>query len=208
MKLQVGAATAEVRVSATAEALLQTTDASVGTVVDSQQVVQLPLDGRFITQLLELSPGTVPSSYSNNFSNPGNPLSTGDERNGQPAFDVNGQSGGRHLLRLDGLRIMQRSFGGSNIAISVDAVQEFKLQTSNFLPSMAAAQRRWTLSLSRERNDIHGVLFEFLRNDDLDAAQWVYGGPAQKNDLKRNQFGGAIGGPIKKKQALLFLQHR
>ncbi len=204
VKVQVGSATTDVVVSASAEALLQTTDASVGTVVDSQQVVQLPLDGRFITQLLELSPGTVPSSYSNNFSNPGNPLSSGDERNGQPAFDVNGQSGGQTFFRLDGLENNERSFGGSNIAISVDAVQEFKLQTSNFSAEYGRSPTQVDVVTKSGTNDIHGVLFEFLRNDDLDAAQWVYGGPAQKNDLKRNQFGGAIGGPIKKSKLFYF----
>jgi hypothetical protein len=204
-KLEVGPATSqEVRVSADSVALLQATDASVGTVIDSQQVVQLPLNGRFITQLLELSPGAVPSSYSNNFSNPGNPLSTGDQRNGQPSFDVNGQNGGQTYFRLDGMENNERSFGGSNIAISVDAVQEFKLQTSNFSAEYGRSPTQVDVVTKSGTNSFHGVLFEFLRNDALDAAQWVYGGPNQKNDLKRNQFGGALGGPIKKNKLFFF----
>lgn len=203
-RMEVGEVTAEVQVNAGAAALLQTSDASVGTVVDSQEVVQLPLDGRFITQLLELSPGAVPSSYSNNFSSPGNPLSTGDERNGQPSFDVNGQNGGQTYFRLDGMENNERSFGGANISISVDAVQEFKLQTSNFSSEYGRSPTQVDVVTKSGTNSFHGVVFEFLRNDALDAAQWTYGAPAQKNDLKRNQFGGAFGGPIKKNKLFFF----
>jgi hypothetical protein len=203
VKLEVGATTVQVDVTAQA-ALLQTTDASVGTVVDSQQVQTLPLNGRFITQLLELTPGTVPSSYSNGLSNPGDVLQSGHERNGQPAFDVNGQNGGQTYFRLDGLNNNERMFGGSNIPISVDAVQEFKLQTSNFSAEYGGSPTQVDVVTRSGNNAIHGSLFEFLRNDDLDAAQWVFEGPAVKNDLKRNQFGGTIGGPIKKDKLFYF----
>jgi hypothetical protein len=202
-KLEIGAVSSKVLVTDSAP-LLQTSDASVGTVVDGQQVVQLPLNGRNITQLLELSPGTVSSSYSNNFGNPGNPLSTGDQRNGQPAFDVNGQNGGQTYFRLDGMENNERSFGGSNIAISVDAVQEFKLQTSNFSAEYGRSPTQVDVVTKSGTNAFHGSLFEFLRNDALDAAQWVFGAPAQKNDLKRNQFGGTFGGPILKNKLFFF----
>jgi hypothetical protein len=203
VKLQVGAATEQVVVTAQA-ALLQTTDASVGTVVDSQQVQTMPLNGRFITQLLEFSPGAVSSSNSNNFSHPGNPILNGKQRNGQPAFDVNGQNGGQTFFRLDGLPNNERMFGGANIPISVDAVQEFKLQTSNFSAEYGGSSTQVDVVTKSGTNSIHGTLFEFLRNEDLDAAQWVFEGPAVKNDLKRNQFGGAVGGPILKDKLFYF----
>jgi hypothetical protein len=206
LKLKVGSAVDEVQVNAEA-ALLQTTDPSVGTVVGSQQVQTLPLDGRFITQLLELSPGTVSSSYSNNFSHPGNPLQTGNQRNGQPAFDVNGQNGGQTYFRLDGLNNNERIFGGANIPISVDAVEEFKLQTSNFSADYGGSPTQVDVVTKSGTNQFHGTLFEFLRNDALDAAQWVFEGPAQKNDLKRNQFGGAIGGPLKTNKLFFFFSY-
>jgi hypothetical protein len=205
-KLEVGSATQEVKVTGDA-VLLQTVDASVGTVIDSQQVQTLPLNGRYITQLLELSPGTVPSSYSNNFSHPGDPQQTGHERNGQPAFDVNGQNGGSTFFRLDGLENNEREFGGANIPISVDAVQEFKLQTANFSAEYGRSSTQVDVVTKSGTNGIHGSLFEFLRNDDLDAAQWVFEGPAVKNDLKRNQFGGTIGGPIKKDKLFYFFSY-
>jgi Carboxypeptidase regulatory-like domain len=206
VKLEIGSATQDVKVTDDVD-LLQTSDASVGTVVDSQQVQTLPLNGRFITQLLELTPGTVPSSYSNGLSNPGDVLQSGHERNGQPAFDVNGQNGGQTYFRLDGLNNNERMFGGSNIPISVDAVQEFKLQTSNFSAEYGGSSTQVDVVTKSGTNAIHGSLFEFLRNDDLDAAQWVFEGPAVKNDLKRNQFGGAIGGPIKKDKLFYFFSY-
>jgi hypothetical protein len=205
-KLAVGTAATEVQVTAQT-ALLQTTDASVGTVVDSQQVQALPLNGRFITQLLELSPGTVPSSYTNGLGNPGSPLTSGHERNGQPAFDVNGQNGGQTYFRLDGLNNNERMFGGSNIPISVDAVEEFKLQTSNFSAEYGGSSTQVDVVTKSGTNQFHGTLFEFFRNDALDAGQWVFGGPSVKNDIKQNQFGGAIGGPIKKDKLFFFFSY-
>jgi hypothetical protein len=206
VKLQVGSTTAEVQVTAQA-ALLQTTDASVGTVIDSQQVQTLPLDGRFITQLLELSPGAVPSSYTNGLSNPGDVQRSGYERNGQPAFDVNGQNGGQTYFRLDGLNNNEREFGGANIPISVDAVQEFKLQTSNFSAEYGGSPTQVDVVTKSGTNEFHGTLFEFFRNDVLDAGQWVFDGPSVKNDLKRNQFGGAVGGPVKKDKLFFFFSY-
>ena len=97
-------------------AALQTVEASVGTVVNSQSVVSLPLNGRYFTQLLQLSPGTVPAirdiPSGNNFRN-------GVQRNGMPAFGVNGQSGAYTNFRLDGIENTEREFGGANIAVSI-----------------------------------------------------------------------------------------
>jgi hypothetical protein len=204
--LTVGSTSVEVQVTAQA-ALLQTTDASVGTVIDSQQVQTLPLNGRFITQLLELTPGTVPSSYTNGLGNPGDVLQSGHERNGQPAFDVNGQNGGQTYFRLDGLNNNERMFGGANIPISVDAVDEFKLQTSNFSAEYGGSSTQVDVVTKSGTNQFHGTLFEFLRNDALDAGQWVFDGPSVKNDLKRNQFGGAVGGPVKKNKLFFFFSY-
>jgi hypothetical protein len=203
-QLQIGATSTLVEVNAGSATLLQLEDASVGTVVGTAQVQQLPLNGRFITQLLELAPGTVPSSYSNNLSHAGNPQLTGAERNGQPAFDIAGQNGGATYFRLDGLENNERSFGGANIALSVDAVQEFKVQTSNFSAEFGRSSAQVDVVSRSGTSEFHGGLFEFLRNDVFDAAQWVYNANNVKNDLKRNQFGGVIGGPILKHKLFFF----
>ena len=176
VKLQVGSATAEVQVNAEAATLLQASDVSVGAVVSTTQVQQLPLNGRFITQLLELAPGAVPSLYSNNLSHAGNPQLTGDERNGQPAFDIVGKTAAPHTSGWMGWKTMSVRLEGANIALSVDAVQEFKVQTSNFSAEFGRSAAQVDVVSSSGTNQFRGTLFEFLRNDVFDAAQWVFGG--------------------------------
>ncbi len=185
-------------------AALQTVEASVGTVVNSQSVVSLPLNGRYFTQLLQLSPGTVPAirdiPSGNNFRN-------GVQRNGMPAFGVNGQSGAYTNFRLDGIENTEREFGGANIAVSVDAIAEFKLQTANFSAEYGRSPAQVDVVSKGGTNEMHGSLFEFLRNDKFDASQWSFAGPHTPPLLKRNQFGGAIGGPIRKDKLFYFFNY-
>ena len=188
VQLQVGAANQEVTVNAEA-AILQADEASVGYVVQSRQVTDLPLNGRYFTQLLELSPGT-------NF--------TGFQRNQMPIFNVNGLDGNMIFFRLDGIENNEREFGGANIPVSVDSIQEVKVQTANFSAEYGRSPIQVDVAVKSGTNQIHGSLFEFLRNDDLDATVWSFTGPHAKNLLKRNQFGGAAGGPIKKDKLFYF----
>ena len=188
LQLQVGTANQEVTVSGEA-AVLQADEASVGFVVQSRQVTDLPLNGRYFTQLLELSPGA-------NF--------TGFQRNQMPFFNVNGQDGNMIFFRLDGIENNEREFGGANIPVSVDAIQEVKVQTANFSAEYGRSPIQVDVAVKSGTNQIHGSLFEFIRNDDLDASVWSFTGPHTKNLLKRNQFGGAAGGPIKKDKLFYF----
>ena len=191
LQLQVGAASQQVTVSSDA-ALLQADEASVGFVVQSRQVTDLPLNGRYFTQLLELSPGA-------NF--------TGFQRNQMPEFNVNGQDATMVFFRLDGMENNEREFGGANIPVSIDAIQEVKVQTANFSAEYGRSPIHVDVAVKSGTNQIHGALFEFLRNDDLDSANWSFNGPHTKNLLKRNQFGGAGGGPIKKDKLFFFVSY-
>ena len=206
-QLAVGSEKQQVTVTGASVPLLQTVDASVGTVVESQQVQDLPLNGRSFTQLLELSPGAVASINSNNFAHPSDPSEAGHQRNGMPAFDINGQSGAATFFRLDGIENNEREFGGANIPISVDAIQEFNLQTSNFSAEYGRSAAQVDVVTKSGTNRFHGSVFEFVRNDVFDAAQWEFSGPHLKNDLKRNQFGGTVGGPIKKDKLFFFASY-
>jgi len=204
VKLDVGSSKQVVDVVGTEAPLLQTVEASVGTVVNAQSVVNLPLNGRFFTQLLQLSPGTVPAvrdiPSGNNFKN-------GFQRNGMPAFGVNGQSGAYTNFRIDGIENTEREFGGANIALSVDAIEEFKFQTANFSAEYGQGPAQVDVVSKGGTNSYHGVLFEFLRNDKFDASQWSFSGPHTPPLLKRNQFGGSIGGPIKKDKLFFFFNY-
>jgi hypothetical protein len=202
--LAVGSQKQEVTVTSESVPLMQTVDASVGDVVQSQQVQDLPLNGRYFTQLLELSPGAVASINSNNYAHPSDPSEAGHQRNGMPAFDINGQSGAATFFRLDGIENNEREFGGANVPISVDAIQEFKVQTSNFSAEYGRSAAQVDIVTKSGTNQFHGSLFEFVRNDAFDAAQWEFSGPHLKNDLKRNQFGGTFGGPMIKDKLFFF----
>ena len=210
IQLEVGPTTQQVTVSGTTVPLLQAAEGGVGTVVDSQQVQDLPLNGRNFTQLEELSAGTVRTSHTNtygSFNGNASPITSGDQRNMMPAFDVNGQDAQWTFYRLDGIEDNERSFGGANIAFSMDAIKEFKVQTADFSAEYGRSPVQVDIVTKSGTNMIHGTLYEFLRNDALDAAQWEFTGPHVKNILKRNQFGGNIGGPIKKDKLFYFLSY-
>ncbi len=204
--LKVGEITQSVDVTGENAALLQTESSSVGAVISSQQVVDLPLNGRYFTQLMVLSPGTIPATTNPLFSGT-NPVTSGDQRNGVPAFNVAGQSGGFTEFRIDGSENVEPMFGGANIPISIDAIQEFKIQTSNFSAEYGRSPVQVDVVTKSGTNQFHGGLYEFLRNDMFDAPQWSFVGLKNKNLLKRNQFGGDIGGPIKKNKLFFFFSY-
>ena len=182
IQLEVGAANQEVTVTGEAAALLQVTESSVGFVVQSQQVTDLPLNGRYFTQLLQLSPGAT---------------SIGFQRNQMPMFNVNGVDNTMIFFRMDGIENNEREFGGANIPVSVDAIQEVKVQTANFSAEYGRSPIQVDVAVKSGTNQIHGTAFEFIRNQDLDSPVWTFNGPHTRNQLKRNQFGGMVGGPIK-----------
>ena len=193
MRLEVGTASQTMTVTGEAVALLQTTESSVGFVVQSQQVTELPLNGRYFTQLLQLSPGST---------------SIGFQRNQMPAFNVNGVDNSMIFYRLDGIENNEREFGGANIPISVDAIQEVKVQTANFSAEYGRSPIQIDVAVKSGTNQMHGTAFEFIRNQDLDSPVWTSNGPHTRNRLKRNQFGGMLGGPIKKDKGVLPVQLR
>jgi hypothetical protein len=205
MEMTVGPVTQELTVIAAAP-VLQTEDPTVGTVVSREQVENLPLNGRYFTQLLELAPGTVSSGETPGSSND-DPQLNGRQRNGMPAYDVNGQSGAFTGFRIDGSDNSERQFGGANVPVSVDVIQEFKVQTSNFSAEYGRSAAQVDVVTKSGTNRFHGTLYEFLRNEALDATQWTFTGAHQSSNLKRNQFGGSLGGPIRKDRMFFFFNY-
>jgi hypothetical protein len=186
--------------------LLQTEDASVGTVIDGEHVSALPLDGRQFTQLLQLSPGTLPAAY-NYLYKSSDPNNVGRERNGMPAFDVNGGNAAFVTYRLDGVDNSESEFGGASLPISVDAISDMKIQTANFSPEYGRGPSQVDVNMKSGGNTFHGTAFEYLRNQYFDASQWTFTGPHTVNRLKRNQFGATLGGPIRKNKLFFFFDY-
>jgi hypothetical protein len=175
---------------------------SVSTLVDQQFVGNLPLNGRSFQSLITLTPGVVlTKATSGNL--------------GQ--FSVNGQRSNANYFTIDGVGANigigtanslgqtaagsvpgLSALGSTNSLVSVDALQEFKILTSTYAPEFGRTPGGQISMVTRSgSNDFHGALFEYFRNDVLDAADWfVNSTRSRKPPLRHNDFGGVIGGPI------------
>jgi hypothetical protein len=188
--LQPGLVSESVEVTA-APILLQTQSASLGQVVNSQQINDLPLNGRNFTFLAQLAAGV---SFAQSDTR-GLGLSGG--------FAANGMRPAQNNYLLDGVdnNNMQPDFrAGTSYSVlpPVDAIQEFNIQTSAFSAELGRAGGGvLNATLKSGSNQFHGDLWEFLRNDKLDAADFFENaGRLPKGEFRRNQFGGTIGGPV------------
>ena len=189
--LQIGQVTQQVDVTAQAAAL-NTTSSTLGTVVGSTQVVDLPLNGRQFTQMILFTPGATPH-----------------EGGQQAAFQVQEGGGGiSPAVNGQGARFNNYTLdGGLNnevfkqtwtISPPPDAIEEFKVQSHSVDASVGMAPgANVNVATKTGTNQLHGDAWEFLRNDDLDAANFFdnYSG-VKKPAYRQNQFGGTIGGPL------------
>lgn len=192
--------TTQVEVSASAVSV-ETTNPSLGQVITAQQVSQLPLNGRDFVQLATLTPGTVQETNTNSFFN-GAPSSEVSAR-GTYSLSVGGSRANSTDWILDGNDNNELTAGGIGVFSSIDDIQEFKVLTYNY--SAEYGQRGGPTVLVTTKsgsNDFHGSLFEFFRNTSLDAKSFFAKSPEKFN---LNQFGGSIGGPIRKNKTFFFL---
>jgi len=193
--------------------LVNTESATVSTVVNRTFVDNIPLNGRSFQTLINLTPGVVatPSTF-----------------NDQGQFSVNGQRADANYFMVDGvsanfgvtgfIAMMQSASGalpalsasgGTNSLVSVDAMQEFRIQTSSFAPEFGRTPGgQISIATRSGTNAFHGALFEYFRNDVLDAKDWFVnaaGLPKPKERL--NDFGGVLGGPVIKNKTFFFFSY-
>ncbi len=208
--LQVGAFSKTVTVEGGAPPL-DTESPAVSTVVDRQFAANLPMNGRSFQSLIELTPGVVVT--------PSNPFDSGQ-------FSVNGQRTASNYWMLDGVSanigVSSTSFagngvagslpsfsvlGGTNSLVSVDALQEFRIQTSTYAPEFGRTPGGQISIVTRSgTNDFHGTVFDYLRNDVFDANNWF----ADQNGLpkpeeRQNDFRWNVERPDHQGQNVLFL---
>jgi Carboxypeptidase regulatory-like domain/TonB-dependent Receptor Plug Domain/TonB dependent receptor len=189
--LQPGQVTETVTVTSTPP-LLQTQNASVGQVVGAQEVNDLPLNGRNYTFLAQLSAGVSQEAP------------TGRGLEGSGTFVANGLSSSNNNYILDGIDNNNDSvdfLNGASFAIKppVDAIQEFKVQTSNFSAEFGRAGGAvLNATIKSGTNQLHGDAWEFVRNDAFDAANFFENSPTHvnKGEFRQNQFGLTLGGPV------------
>ena len=188
-----------VEVTATAVAV-QTTNPTLGQVITAQQVAELPLNGRDFVQLATLTPGTTQETNPNSFFNGG--ASSEVSTRGSFSLSVGGSRANSTDWLLDGNDNNELTAGGISILPSIDAIQEFKVLTYNYSAEWGTRAGPTVLVTTKSgTNTIHGTAFEFFRNTDLDARSFFASSTEQFN---LNQFGGSIGGPIKKDKTFFF----
>jgi len=196
LSLAVGARTEEVTVTEEVP-LLTTDDSSVGQVVQNQSIESTPLNGRNFWQLVALVPG---ASYT--------PGGEGSITGGASlrASVVNVQINGTGFIwngwLMDGADITEYEQGGTNVQPNVDALSEFKVFSANMPAQYGHTPNVVSVNMKSGTNSVHGTAYEFLRNDIIDAHN--YFAISSKNILKRNQFGGTVGGPIKRDKVFFF----
>jgi hypothetical protein len=196
--MQVGAVTERVEVSASA-AKLQTADATVGTVITHGDVVDLPLNGRSFLQLISLSPGTFSQTHDQSIG-----YRVGTMALNSPA--INGTRGQDNNYTIDGVENNELSWNFYAMTPSVDAIQEFKVQSGTTSADVGrAAGANINMVIKSGTNHFHGDVYEFLRNDVLDANNFFANRAGlSRGQYKWNQFGATLGGPIKKDKTFFF----
>ncbi|MGB8063346.1 MAG: TonB-dependent receptor [Candidatus Sulfotelmatobacter sp.] len=198
-----GTVTQTVDVSAS-ELTVETTTPSLGQVINSQQVAELPLNGRDFVQLATLTPGTTQETNPNSFFN-GGPSSEVSAR-GSFSLSVGGSRASSTDWLLDGNDNNELTAGGIAILPSIDAIQEFKVLTYNYSAEYGTRAGPTVLVTTKSgSNQIHGSLFEFFRNTDLDARSYF---ASTREQFNLNQFGGAVGGAIKKDKTFFFIDYQ
>ncbi|MEQ1473526.1 MAG: TonB-dependent receptor, partial [Candidatus Acidiferrum sp.] len=191
--LAVGTATQEVHVQANAP-LVETTVTSLGKTVQEREILGLPLNERHFTQLGLLQPGVVPLTQ-------GLKDAGGSLRNGQ-AYAVNGQRPESNNFLIDGASNFNGVDAGFVIEPPVDAISEFRILTNTANAEFGHSAGSTTNIVTRSgTNEFHGAAWEFLRNDAFDASNAL---SRTVEPLKRNQFGGTFGGPVKKEKTFFF----
>jgi hypothetical protein len=199
--LEVGAVTEQVSVVADAS-LVQTETSSLGDVIASKQITDLPLNGRDYTQLATLTTGIVKITENGGGINGATSATNG---NAGGSFVANGTRGNLNNFMLDGIDNNSNDNAGNILKTSVDAIQEFKVQTSTYSAEFGRSGGAViNATIKSGTNQFHGTAFEFLRNSALDARGFFEPADQPKAPFKQNQFGGVFGGPIKKDKTFFF----
>jgi hypothetical protein len=196
--LQVGQISEQVTVTGTAAPLLEAETASLGQVVTQKAINDLPLNGRTYLTLGALSPGVIPQLSTSTGSASFVASTTGRS---DRSLLVGGQRESSTSYLYDGVEMRNPRVGDSSISPSLDAVQEFKIQRNFFQAEFGFSPGIINVASRGGSNAFHGSVFEFIRNDAMDARNFF---SSTTEPFKRNQFGGSFGGFIKKDKIFFF----
>ena len=204
LALQVGEVAQAITVAGEAS-FVETTTATVSNLVDEKRVSEIPLNNRDLTQLAFLQPGVLKMSINTD---------TADVSvaGGGDKFSVAGARGTQNVYLLDGVSNSDVSGNAQSVAGAyegAETVQEFQVITNNYSAEYPSRPGAIVSAVTKSgTNSFHGSLYEFLRNDNLDAAKWednAFGG--EKPEFKRNHLGGSLGGPILRDKTFFFTSY-
>jgi hypothetical protein len=194
VSLKVGNVSEQVQVEANAT-LVETQATGIGAVIDNRRILELPLNGRVATDLIQLAGAVIPQGVAGNGGYPGT-----------QQYVINGGQSFGDAFWLDG-SVFNNPWDNANMPFPFpDALQEFKVETSSLTAQNGVHAGGTITAVTKSgTNSFHGDAFEFLRNGDLNGTNWS----THTNDgLKRNQFGGTIGGPVKKDKLFFFFGYQ
>ncbi|MDQ2833984.1 MAG: TonB-dependent receptor [Acidobacteriota bacterium] len=200
--LQTGSENTTVEVTATTP-LLQADSATVSSTVTAKAVQDLPLNGRNFVQLVDLVPGANPGA--------GNGLSSGgrpdDRRSNAAGLSVNGQDDTLNNWVVDGIDDNERVIGTIGVKPNVEGIQEITVQTNSYAPEAGRTAGGVINIVTRSgTNQFHGSVYEYFRNDIFDARN-VFQTTGRKPELRQNQYGGSIGGPIFRDKTFFYFDY-
>ncbi|MGH9721778.1 MAG: carboxypeptidase regulatory-like domain-containing protein [Bryobacteraceae bacterium] len=188
MRLSVGAVSETVEVSARG-VILNTDDATIGNVVEQRRVVDLPLNGRNFANLAGLMPGVIKGISSN--------TNQYGRKDTAIAISANGMRENQGQVLYDGVSTAWNINNATFFRASIEAIQEFKVHAGTYSAEYGHNAGAQVEILTRPgSNQLHGALFEFLRNDNFDARNYFRPRPLSKDVLQRNQFGFVLSGPV------------
>lgn len=204
--LQVGSVTESVTVTTT-EPLLQSESATVSTVIEQQQIENTPLNGRNVMNLSALTPGVVPQGATS-----GNPLNNqaaiGNYTNpaGWGNYQIGGAISGGNISFVDGAPLNLPTQNWMGFIPSQDSIQEFRVETNNISPEYGGYYGGvLNFTTKSGANEIHGTAYEYFRNTVLDANSYFNNRTGvARPPVQQNQYGVALGGPLRKNKAFLF----
>jgi len=202
LSLMVGSVTETMTVTA-AEPLVESETSSIGQVIQQHTVNDLPLNGRNFIQLAYLSPGVNegPQGTVQSGNIPENERASG-------AIQANGLMATNNNFLLNGFDNNEQQIGFEVIQPSVDAIQEFKVQTNGFGADIGRGGAVVNIVLKSGSNNFHGSAFEFLRNSALDAKNYFDDPNSPIPPYKQNQFGASFGGPIIRNKTFFFADYQ
>jgi hypothetical protein len=207
--LAIGAETASVMVTSSTGVAVDMVATHLGEVISGSQMTALPLNGRSYTDLLAIQPGVAPISTQlpNSVIMAGVTGSidpSGDENPGN--LSINGQRESSNGFMVNGIDVQEHMNGGTSIIPNLDSMEEFRVLTNNFDPDYGNYNGGVVTVVTKEgSNVLHGNVFEFFRNTALDARGYF---DPTRSAFKQNQFGGTVGGPIKRDKIFFFVDYQ